>query len=100
VVDNTFFTNRDDGNFQALISFGVVNILKRPPFEISISSSGQKLVVDELDDFNRSLMQRGLGFLIKNQMGFNQVALPKDHSSLLSSRKNLAIWKFTVSVDI
>lgn len=85
-----------DGDLWDFIGLSRIDLRERPPLDVTVSSSRDELVIFKENHFDHTFVKRFLGINIQNQMGFNQISLPKDHGTLLGSTKNLTIRKLSI----
>ena len=82
------------GDIKTFIGFCRVYLADFPPLDVAISSSSNETVLFLQNDFDHSIMQRGLVLYIQNQVGLDELTLPNDESSVFSARNNFSVWQF------
>jgi len=89
-----YFLSRADGDFLAVISFSSIDVSKGPPFNVTVCSCSDEVLVFIENNFNHTLMEGSFSFFLKYEMSFDKNTFPRDKSTLFSTTEHFTIREF------
>jgi len=89
-----YFLSGADGDFLAVISFSSIDVSKGPPFNVTVCSCSDEVLVFIENNFNHTLMEGSFSFFLKYEMSFDKNTFPRDKSTLFSTTEHFTIREF------